>query len=72
MNYKIIILIISIFLLFGCNQYENKEKSIVFTPDSKYKNTGFALIYTNKLKKDKKISKKINISFLKFIFKFIF
>ena len=60
MNYKSIILIISVFLLSGCNQYNQKEKSIVFTSDQKYRNTGFALIYTDELIKAKKISKKID------------
>ena len=55
------------FLLSGCNQYNDKVKSIVFSGDQKYQNTGFALIYNDKLKKDKKISKKIdNRSFLIF------
>ena len=60
MNYKIISLIISILLLSGCNQFNEKDKSIVFNLDTKYKNTGFALIYSDKLKKNKKISKKID------------
>ena len=60
MNFKKIILIISIFFLVGCNQHSEKGKSIVFSPKLKYKNTGFALIYNDKLKKNKKISKKID------------
>ena len=49
-----------VFLLSGCNQYNTNEKSIVFTAEHKYRNTGFALIYSDKLKKDKKISNKID------------
>ena len=60
MNYKFILSFISIFILAGCNQYDDKSKSIVFSGDQKYKNTGFALIYSDDLKKSKKISKKID------------
>ncbi len=57
MNYKIILLIIVSILLSACDQ---NKKTINFTPEYKYKNTGFALIYSDKLKKEKKISKKID------------
>ena len=60
MNYRFVLLIISSFLLLGCNEYSQKEKSIVYIPDQKYKNSGFTLIYDNDLKKDKKISKSID------------
>ena len=42
------------------NNISKKEKSINILTDQKYKNTGFTLIYNDKLKKDKKISKKID------------
>jgi len=60
MNYKILILIISLFFLAGCNQenYNKKEINLIF--EEKYTNTGFALIYNEKLRKEKKISKKID------------
>ena len=58
MNYKKLLLIFSIFLLSACNQFE-KNKSLVFISDQKYSNTGFALIYDDQLRKEKKISKKI-------------
>ena len=48
------------FFLNGCNQYNKDKKTLVFTTGQKYKNTGFALIYTDELKKNKKISKKID------------
>ena len=60
MNYKFILLIVSFFLLNGCNQYSQNEKRLIFNPEQKYKNTGFALIYSDELKKNKKISKKID------------
>jgi len=60
MNFKKIILIISIFFLIGCNQHRENDKPVVFSSNLKYKNTGFALVYSDKLKKDKKISKKID------------
>jgi hypothetical protein len=46
-------------LLIGCNQYD-KKKDIDFIGLQKYKNTGFTLIYNDNLKKEKKISKKID------------
>ncbi len=60
MNFKKIVLIISIFFLSACNQYDKNNKSLFYISDQKYSNTGFALIYDDKLKKEKKISKKIN------------
>jgi len=60
MNYRITLLIAAILLLSGCNQYNQKEKSIIFTTEQVYRNTGFALIYSDKLKKNKRISRKID------------
>ena len=60
MNFRIIILIVPLLLLIGCNQNTQPDKSITFIGDQKYENTGFALIYSNQLNKNKKISKKIN------------
>ena len=60
MNCKFILLLISLFLLTGCNQYNSKDKTIEFISDKKYKNSGFALIYNDDLKKNKQISKKID------------
>ena len=60
MNYRILIIIFFISFLTGCEQnslkknFDNKEKL------SKYKNSGFALVYDNVLKKEKEISKKID------------
>ena len=60
MNYRSVILIIFVFLLSGCDQYNQKKKSIISTFDQKYQNTGFTLIYTPELRKAKKISIKID------------
>ena len=60
MNFKRFILIISIFFLSACNQFDQNNKSLVYISDQKYSNTGFALVYSEELKKNKKISKKIN------------
>jgi hypothetical protein len=60
MNFKNLLLLILIFLLTGCNQNIQSKKSIEFVGVQKYRNSGFALVYDKKLKKNKKISKKIN------------
>ncbi len=60
MNFKRLILIISIIFLSACNQFDQNNKSLVYISDQKYSNTGFALIYDDELKKEKKISKKID------------
>ena len=60
MNFKKFILIISILFLSACNQFDQNNKNLVYISDQKYSNTGFALIYDDKLKKEKKISKKID------------
>ena len=59
MNFKIL-LILFIFFLSACNQIDQKNKSTIYISDQKYSNTGFTLIYSDELKKNKKISKKIN------------
>ena len=60
MNFKKLILIISIFFSSACNQIDQNKKSLVYISDQKYSNTGFALIYDDELKKENKISKKID------------
>ena len=60
MNFKKILLLLSIFFLSACNQFDKNNKSLVYISDQKYSNTGFALIYDDELKKEKKISKKID------------
>ena len=60
MNYKNLIIFILAFILTGCSEYGLNEKKINQPQKLKYKNSGFALIYNDNLKKEKKISKKIN------------
>ena len=60
MNYKPFLLILSLFIFSACNQEIHREETINIISGQKYKNTGFALIYNNTLKKEKKISKKID------------
>ena len=59
MNYKILIKIISIFFLVSCEQNNINKKVINQKMFDKYKNTGFALVYTDILKKKKKLQKKL-------------
>ncbi|MDB2655253.1 SPOR domain-containing protein [Candidatus Pelagibacter bacterium] len=59
MNYKSILIVFFIFLL-GCEQNNLKKNVINKEIMSKYKNSGFALVYDPVLKKGKKISKKID------------
>lgn len=59
MNYKSILIVFFIFLL-GCEQNNLKKNVINKEIMSKYKNSGFALVYDPVLKKEKKISKKID------------
>ena len=59
MNYKSLFIIIFIFLV-GCEQ-NNLDRNIVNQEMlTKYKNSGFALVYDPILKKEKKITKKID------------
>ena len=62
MNYKIFLIFSFIFILTGCEQNNLSKKSLNKEKLSKYKNSGFALVYENGLKKEKKISKKIDNS----------
>ena len=61
MNFKKYIIIISIFFLSACNQFDQNNKNLVYISDQKYSNTGFALIYDDELKKEKKYLKKLII-----------
>jgi len=60
MNFRFLLLIITFFILSACNQELHKDEKINIISEQKYKNTGFTLVYNNKLKKEKKISKIIN------------
>ena len=59
MNYKSLIIIFFIFLL-GCEQNNLNKNAVNQEIMTKYKNSGFALVYNPMLKKEKKISKKID------------
>ena len=60
MNYKNLFIIISIFFLVGCEQHNLNKKNISYNSSDKYKNSGFALVYNNTLKDEKKITKNID------------
>ena len=64
MNFRFLLLIITFFILSACNQELHKDEKINIISEQKYKNTGFTLVYNNKLEKEKKISKKIDNSAL--------
>jgi len=59
MNYKSLLIIFFIFLL-GCEQNNLNKNDVNQQNMTKYKNSGFALVYDTSLKKEKKISKKID------------
>ena len=69
MNYKILITIISIFFLISCEQNNINKKIVYQKLFDKYKNSGFALIYTDDLKKEKKLQKKLIIDLYKYFIK---
>tara|TARA_B100001057_G_scaffold29133_2_gene26610 strand:- start:101 stop:862 length:762 start_codon:yes stop_codon:yes gene_type:complete len=60
MNFNKLLLFFSILFLSACNQFDKNEKSLAYIDDQKFSNTGFTLIYEDKLRKEKKISKKID------------
>ena len=60
MNLNKILTIFLFIFLSACQQFDNDKKAINYSNYEKYSNTGFTLIYDQQLKKDKKISKKIN------------
>ena len=60
MNFKKITLLLSLFILASCNHFEQSKKKLTYISNQKYSNKGFALIYDDQLKKEQKISKKID------------
>ena len=60
MKFNKFIIIIIILFLTACQQFDKSEKLINYISNQKYSNTGFALIYDDKLKKNNQISKKID------------
>ena len=59
MNYRVLSILFFIFLA-GCEQNNPNRNILNQEILTKYKNSGFALVYDNILKKEKKISKKID------------
>ena len=59
MNYKYI-LIIFFLLLSGCGSYNIDKESKIFINKEKFKNSGFALVYSDKLYNKKIVSKKMD------------
>ena len=60
MNYRILLIIFFIFFLTSCDERTLNKNDINKDKLSKYKNSGFTLVYNNILKNEKKISKKID------------
>ena len=60
MNFNKILTIFLISFLTACQQIDDDKKVINYSNYLKYSNTGFTLVYDVQLKKDNKISKKIN------------
>ena len=58
MNYNSLLIVLFIFLL-SCEQNNLNKNAVNQEIVTKYKNSGFALVYNPMLKKEKKISKKI-------------
>ena len=59
MNYRSLLIVFFIFIL-GCEQNNLNKNVLNQEIVTKYKNSGFALVYDTVLKKEKKISKKID------------
>ena len=55
MSFRIILLILFSFLVFGCNQTIKNPKNTNFNIEKKYSNIGFALIFDDNLEKIRKI-----------------
>ena len=60
MNYNKFLIILLILFLTACQQFDDNKKVVNYSNYLKYSNTGFTLIYDEQLKKDNKISKKID------------
>ena len=60
MNFNKFLIILLILFLTACQQFDDSKKEVNYSNYLKYSNTGFTLIYDEQLKKDKKISRKID------------
>ena len=60
MNFNKFLTILFILFLTACQQFDDNKKVVNYSNYLKYSNTGFTLIYDEQLKKENKISKKID------------
>ena len=60
MNFNKFLTVFLILFLTACQQFDDDTKSINYSKYQKYSNSGFTLIYDKQLKKENKISKKID------------
>ena len=60
MNFNKFLTVFLILFLTACQQFDDDKKSINYSKYQKYSNSGFTLIYDKQLKKENKISKKID------------
>ena len=60
MKFNKLLTILLLLFLTGCQQFDNNKKVKNYSYYQKYSNTGFTLIYDKQLKKNNKISKKID------------
>ena len=60
MNFNKLLTIFIILFLTACQKFDNSKKVVNYSNYIKYSNTGFTLVYDEQLKKDNKISKKID------------
>ncbi len=60
MNFNNFLIILLILFLTACQQFDNNKKVVNYSNYLKYSTTGFTLIYDENLKKNNKISKKID------------
>ena len=66
MNYKYFLIIIYLFFLAGCEQYDLNKKTLNQDKQFKYKNSGFTLVYNKSINLKKITNKFDNRSFLIF------
>ena len=62
MKFNTLIILSTLLLLFGCDKYSNNQSKIKsFSFENKYKNSGFSLVYNDKLKIKKIDQKSLSI-----------
>ena len=60
MNFNKLLIILLILFLTACQQFDDNKKIVNYSNYLKYSNSGFTLIYDEQLKKNNKISKRID------------